>query len=115
MQRLFFLVVVLCLVSSCGNVYYIVRHAEKATPSPGLTMTTPGDPALSREGELRAKALAGLLKNKNIGRIFTTNTIRTKATAAPVAAYFNIQPELYSPAEEGFITKKAAYAHCWSQ
>jgi broad specificity phosphatase PhoE len=105
MQRLFLLLVVLCLVTSCGNVYYIVRHAEKATPSPGPTMMTTNDPPLSHEGELRAKALAELLKNKNIARIFTTNTIRTKATVAPVANYFKIEPELYSVAGEGFISK----------
>ena len=105
MQRLFFILVVVCLITSCGNTYYIVRHAEKATPSPGLTMTTTNDPELSRSGELRANALAERLRDKEISRIFTTNTIRTKATAAPLATRLKIVPEIYSAPDEAFMEK----------
>ena len=105
MQRQFFLLVVVCLLTSCGNTYYIVRHAEKATPSPGLTMMTMDDPELSSLGQLRAKTLAERLRDKDISRIFTTNTIRTKATAAPLATLLKIEPEIYSAADKAFVEK----------
>src|SRR5687768_4707868 len=105
MQRQFLLLVVVCLITSCGNTYYIVRHAEKASPSEGPTMMTSNDPELSREGGLRAETLAARLKNKDISRIFTTNTIRTKTTAAPLANHLKIEPEIYSGVDEAFIDK----------
>ena len=105
MQRLFFLLVVVYLLTSCGNTYYIVRHAEKAIPSHGRTMMTVHDPELSSPGQLRAETLAERLRDKGIARIFTTNTIRTKATAAPLATLLKIEPETYSAADEAFIEK----------
>jgi phosphohistidine phosphatase SixA len=105
MQRQFLLLVVVWLITSCGNTYYIVRHAEKATPSPGVTMMTANDPELSSLGQLRATTLAERLSNKGISRIFTTNTIRTKTTAAPLATLLKIEPEIYSAADEAFVEK----------
>jgi len=71
--------------SSCGSVkYYVVRHAEKATSSEGMAMNTPNDPPLSAAGRVRAIELREALKGKNIRYIFSTNTIRTIATAQPL-------------------------------
>ena len=73
------------IFSSCGSVkYYIVRHAEKATPSDGMTMNTPNDPPLSAAGRARAIELRESLKGKGIRYIYSTNTIRTVATAQPL-------------------------------
>lgn len=73
------------ILSSCGSVkYYIVRHAEKAVPSEGTAMNTPNDPPLSVEGRARAIELRERLKGRNIRYIFSTNTIRTIATAQPM-------------------------------
>ena len=71
--------------SSCSPVkYYIVRHAEKETASPGTTMSTPNDPPLSAAGRVRAIELREALRGKGIRYIFSTNTIRTVATAQPL-------------------------------
>ena len=68
---------------SCGSVkYFIVRHAEKE--SPGSTMSTTGDPALSAAGKARAIELMEELKDDNIIYIFSTNTTRTTSTAQPL-------------------------------
>ena len=75
----------LIIFSSCGSVkYYIVRHAEKAVPSEGTVMNTPNDPPLSVEGRARAIELRETLKGRSIRYIFSTNTIRTIATAQPM-------------------------------
>jgi broad specificity phosphatase PhoE len=108
MQRLLIILVVFSFLTSCGNTYYIVRHAEKAAPSSGTMMLTTNDPPLNRLGELRAKSLGELLKDKNIGYIFSTNTTRTLSTVAPVASVFHLTPEIYATVDEGFINKLKA-------
>jgi broad specificity phosphatase PhoE len=47
-------------------------------------MSTPDDPPLSAAGRVRAIDLREALKNKGIQYIFSTNTIRTIATAQPL-------------------------------
>lgn len=87
--------------ASCGHTYYIVRHAEKAAPGANMTSDVP----LSSEGEQRALELKEVLKNKNIARIYSTNTIRTKSTAQPTADHFRLKTEIYGPKpDSAFIT-----------
>jgi broad specificity phosphatase PhoE len=82
------------LISSCTKTtYYIVRHAEKATASPGMSSDVP----LSEAGVQRAEKLKELLKDKNIGSIFSTQTIRTTSTAKPLSEAMNIPIEIYNP------------------
>jgi phosphohistidine phosphatase SixA len=82
------------LISSCTKTtYYIVRHAEKATVSPGMSSDVP----LSEAGVQRAEKLKELLKDKNIGSIFSTQTIRTTSTAKPLSEAMNIPIEIYNP------------------
>jgi broad specificity phosphatase PhoE len=85
---------VVLLTSACTSklaptTVYIVRHAEKDL-TPGLA-----DPPLTPQGEQRALALRDSLLNRNVAAIFTTNTTRTQATAAPLAAARNLTPEVY--------------------
>jgi len=55
---------------------YLVRHAEKAT----------GDnPPLTLIGRARAEILANELKNAGLTAIYSTDTRRTRETAAPIA------------------------------
>lgn len=62
-----------------------VRHAEKAT--------TDTDTPLSDKGHARAKALAEALRDVPLTKIYTSEKIRTKQTAAPTAAAKGITPD----------------------
>lgn len=87
--------------ASCGHIYYIVRHAEKAAPGANMTSDVP----LSPEGEQRALDLKEVLKNKSITHIYSTNTIRTRSTAQPTADHFGLKTEIYGPKpDSAFIT-----------
>lgn len=87
----------LLLLTSCSHTYYVVRHAEKATPSTGTTMSTPNDPPLSAAGEQRALALRDSLAGKKIALIFSTNTVRTKSTAEPLRSLLSLTIQTYGP------------------
>lgn len=82
-----------CMSSQHSNPrIFIVRHAEKLGGP---------DPQLSPEGAVRANRLAALLKNEGVERIFTTDTRRTRATAAPLARTLNLTPEIYAAEMQG--------------
>ena len=84
-MKIFFTVLILAFFSSCASVkYFVVRHAEKETPSAGTVMSTPNDPPLSAAGKVRAIELREELKGQKIWYIFSTNTVRTVSTARPL-------------------------------
>jgi phosphohistidine phosphatase SixA len=93
------LVITLFLFSCKTTSYYIVRHAEKETS----TMTS--DVPLSDAGKQRAQALKELLQKENIKYIFSTNYIRTKSTAQPLADAIHVPVEIYDPKDQQFISK----------
>jgi broad specificity phosphatase PhoE len=101
----FIFILLIPLVSSCGHTYYIVRHAEKAQSSTGSTMATTNDPPLSDEGKKRAEALKTRLGTAHIRSIFSTNTVRTLSTVAPLSLHTGIKPEIYSRVDDGFLSK----------
>lgn len=93
-----FFILITILFSSCNTTtYYVVRHAEKEA---GTTMTATtiktSDVPLSAEGESRAEALKNSLINKSIQQIWSTNTIRTKATVEPYGKQAHLEIQLYS-------------------
>jgi broad specificity phosphatase PhoE len=89
--------VLLVLVTSCGNTFYIVRHAEKATGVDPQTMKSLTDPPLTIEGEERALKLKEMLSGKNIRHFYSTNTLRTISTAKPLKELFlNTAIRIYS-------------------
>lgn len=63
----------------------LVRHAEKATEPPL-------DPPLTPAGEERAQALALALKDAGVSVILTSDTVRARATAGPLASDRHITP-----------------------
>lgn len=84
-------------LTACGHTYYVVRHAEKAVPSAGITMSTPNDPPLSSDGQQRAEALKEALKSKRISAIYATNTTRAVATAEPLRRSLSLLIQQYGP------------------
>ncbi|PJJ60226.1 phosphoglycerate mutase family protein [Hymenobacter chitinivorans] len=79
---------------------YIVRHAEK-DPTPGLP-----DPALTPAGEARALALREQLGKQPIAAIFTTNTTRTRTTAAPLAQQLGLTPQVYDAKQQSALVER---------
>jgi phosphohistidine phosphatase SixA len=74
--------------AAADQVIFFVRHAERADapagpPSAGMLAD---DPPLSAAGHERAKKLAALLASAEVKHIFTTEYLRTRQTAAPLAA-----------------------------
>jgi len=77
---------------------FIVRHAEKADTS--------RDAALSNAGRARAKHLARILRDAEIEHVHSTDFKRTRATAAPSAAAFDIKVILYDPRDvQGLVAR----------
>jgi phosphohistidine phosphatase SixA len=72
----------------------LVRHAEKAE-------APPADPPLSPVGLRRAEAMAALLGDAGITRIFVSETLRARQTAEPLARALGIELEVYDPRELG--------------
>lgn len=69
-------------------VWYVVRHAEKAT-EPAR------DPVLTEAGARRADALARLLADVPLVAVSSTNTTRTRSTASPTASQHHLDVGLY--------------------
>ena len=87
----------------------VVRHAERAdggTAAPGTTMTGTNDPELSAAGKARAQALAAMLKDAGVTAIYTTEYIRTKDTAAPLAAALKVTAEVVPARDQAALVTK---------
>jgi phosphohistidine phosphatase SixA len=78
----------------------IVRHAEKAGPQ--------GDVPLAEAGQVRAAALAHVLRSANISTIFVTDLQRTQQTAAPIAKALNLTPVIVPAADVAGLAAKLA-------
>jgi len=70
-------------------VAFLVRHAEKVDSS--------SDAALSEAGRARAAALAATLRSAGITHVHSSDFTRTRETAAPTAAIYALEVELYDP------------------
>jgi phosphohistidine phosphatase SixA len=76
-----------------GSVFFIIRHSEKDT-------TGGSNADLNPVGRGRAKALRQMLKKVKINGIYSTNTPRTKNTAAPTAKHKHLPVEIYDPKKQ---------------
>ena len=65
----------------------LVRHADRAS-------TPADDPLLTAAGAKRAEDLAAALRDTKFSAIITTQLIRTRDTASPIAAALGIVPEI---------------------
>lgn len=70
---------------------YLVRHAEKELEG--------DDPALSPAGEARAEDLARTLRDVKFDGIYSTDTRRTRDTAAPLVAQTGLSLQFYNGRE----------------
>jgi broad specificity phosphatase PhoE len=68
---------------------YLVRHGEKAAVGQ--------DPELTPRGQERARHVAAILHRAGITAIFSTPTVRTQQTAAPLAQQTGLNVQLYDP------------------
>ena len=87
------------LMSCTTTKFYVVRHAEKETN------TMSGDVPLSETGRQRAEALKELLRDKKIGTVYSTNYIRTRSTAQPLADAVGVTVQVYDPRDSTFINR----------
>jgi phosphohistidine phosphatase SixA len=83
---------------------FIVRHAEKDTT------TDTKDPGLTPQGQLRAEALRDVLAGP-VGALYTTDTVRTRATLAPLAERLQVQPNVYDPKDQSALAKRLREQH----
>lgn len=97
------LVLLVLFVSFSANSQniFIVRHAEKAAPGPDMK----SDVSLSETGNQRAEALKEALQNEQIQAIYSTNTLRTRSTAAPTASLFGLNIQSYGPYPDSAFAK----------
>jgi broad specificity phosphatase PhoE len=81
-----------------------VRHAEKQT-------TPPGDPPLTSAGKVRARNLARILRQVGIKAILTSQFVRTRETARPLAEAIGVAPTVVSieinPSDPGTVTEQS--------
>ena len=98
-KNIFCTALAVCFLSACASVpfaskpsteIYLVRHAEK---EPGR------DPNLNPDGKVRAQALADRLASVGLTAIYSTNTARTRQTAAPITLKTALPVIYYDPAE----------------
>ena len=84
----------------------VIRHAEKEIGNP--------DPGLSAAGEARAALLAKLFGDpKGPGRldaIYISATLRSRMTAAPLAARLGIEP-IVAPSDPKALARRALREH----
>lgn len=76
-----------------GSIFFIIRHSEKDTAGGSNADLNP-------IGHGRAKALRKMLKKVKISGVYSTNTPRTKNTAAPTAKRKHLPIEIYDPKKQ---------------
>lgn len=74
---------------------FLVRHAEK--------MDSSRDPELNLQGKARAVRLMELLSNTGIEQIYSTDYVRTRDTAKPLAEKLNLSINSYRPFDEELV------------
>lgn len=104
MKNLLFVFVAFIFFFSCSpkqepKTIYLVRHAEKQLVG--------DDPQLGVAGTVRAKKLAQILADQEIKHVFSTDFIRTRATAQPlVDAQSGLSIEIYDVKKQDELVKE---------
>ncbi len=82
-----------------ATVVYLVRHAEKAKD-------IPEDPRLISAGALRATELASILRDAGVDHLHSSDLLRTRRTAEPLADRLRLPLELYNPQDLPALAEK---------
>ncbi len=82
---------------------FIVRHAEKEA--------TGTDPALTAAGQQRAEALRDRLQSHPVAAAYSTDTLRTRSTAAPLVAARGLELRLYDPSQQSALARRLREEH----
>jgi broad specificity phosphatase PhoE len=92
------------LAAQPARTVILVRHAERAGG-------TGADVGISDAGRRRAEALARMLADANVKRIYISEVPRTGQTAEPLASRLHIRPEVVPAKDiEGLVAKLRAGA-----
>ena len=86
-----------------SSTIYLVRHAEK--------MSEGDDPDLTKDGRKRAKELAKVIQDVTLHAVYSSNYLRTKNTAKPVAEDHGLPIMPYNPRELDSFASKLKDAH----
>lgn len=98
------LIAAMLMVGACSqaapktDAIFLVRHAEKTTEK--------NDPGLTQAGKARALALANRLGGEGITHIHSSDYIRTRDTAEPLAVKLGLEVEIYDPSDLPAIAAK---------
>jgi 2,3-bisphosphoglycerate-dependent phosphoglycerate mutase len=84
---------------SRASAILLVRHAERAAEPAD-------DPGLTSTGAERAQALARLLGDAPIHRVYSTRTRRTLETADPLAQALGLEVEFYDSGDLGGLARE---------
>ncbi|WP_229423447.1 SixA phosphatase family protein [Massilia frigida] len=79
------------LAAADPTIIYLVRHGEKGSAEK--------DPALTTQGQARARNIAAILKSTGIAHIYSSTAQRTRQTAQPLATELGLQVHVYDPAQ----------------
>jgi broad specificity phosphatase PhoE len=85
------------LATAEPSAIYLVRHAEKMGGQ---------DPELTPQGQERARAIAAILHRAGITAIFSTPTLRTTQTAAPLAQRTGLTVQTYEASAPRLLVQK---------
>lgn len=80
------------------SVFFLVRHSEKVDESE--------DPPLTDRGRRRAETLRSMLRDSGIGAIYSSDFVRTRDTAHPLAEELGMEIILYDPNELDELSQK---------
>ena len=96
----------MALSTQAQTTVWIVRHAEKDLKNPADK-----DPALSLDGQDRAKDLASLLLPQRILAVYSTPLKRTMQTAEPTAYGHGVKVQTYDPADPAALVSSILREH----
>jgi len=80
-MKYFVLCFVIAITACSSSHYYVVRHAEKTVLTKDSASMMMNNPPLSEAGKVRAFVLRDELVKKHIRHIYSTNTIRSRASS----------------------------------